>query len=154
MMLRGMIFAGGLFASHAAWGADVTVQCWNPNGGAGNQTQPCQWSNGAPVVALLSGGASATNTGATTLIAAQGAGIKEYISSLQCGRTDAGTTAMRVTLNDNASTNIVIPNSGGGGMISTVFQIPLIVAANTALTFTPSASVTTVWCNAQGYQGQ
>jgi hypothetical protein len=132
----------------------ATVYCFNPSGGSGSQWQPCQYSNAAPVANLVSGAGNTTGTGATTIIAAQAAGIKMYISSLQCFRTDAGTTAIFATLNDGASTIIGIPNGGGGGGNNIVFQIPLVVAAATALTFTASGGVTTLYCNAQGYQGK
>jgi hypothetical protein len=141
------------FLAAPAYAADVTVNCFNPSGGA-NSAQPCQYSNAAPVATLVSGSGSGTNTSAHTIIGAQGANIKMYISSVQCFRTDAGTTADFVTLNDNAATVIGIPNGGGGGGNNIVFQIPIIVAANTAFTFTANAGVSTIYCDAQGYQGQ
>lgn len=102
---------------------------------------------------FVSGKASSTGTGATTVIAAQGASVKLYITSLQVGRNDAGTTAIFITLNDSASTVLVVPNMGGGGGNNITLPIPLVVAANTAFTFTSSASTTTIYCNAQGYKG-
>jgi hypothetical protein len=102
---------------------------------------------------LISGAASATNGGATMIIAAVSpAALGMRITEIQCGRVDAGTTASHVTFNDSASTILVLPNSGGGGTVSANFAAsPLIVAANTAFTFTSSASITTVYCNAQGF---
>lgn len=142
-----------LALSSPAFAADVTVNCFNPAGGANSQ-QPCQYSNAAPVSTLVSGSGSGTDTAAHQIIAAQGSGILMYISSAQCFRTDGGTTATTVTLSDNATTVIGLPNSGGGGGNNMVFQIPLIVAANTALTFTSSNNITTTYCNAQGYKGK
>jgi hypothetical protein len=97
-----------------------------------------------------SGSASATGTAATTIIAAPTAG-KLYVGGVQCGRTDSGTSASYVTLNDSASTILVLTNNGGGGGNNQAYSPPLIVAAMTALTFTSSASLTTVYCNAQAY---
>jgi hypothetical protein len=100
---------------------------------------------------FVSGAASATDTAAHTIIAAPGAGIKIYVTGVQCSRDDAGTAAMRVTLNDGASTPVLLPNNGGGGGNNPVFPTPLIVPAATALQFTPSTSTSTVRCSAQGY---
>lgn len=101
----------------------------------------------------VSGAASATGTGATTIIAAGGSGVKLYITSVQCYRSDAGTTAAYVTLDDGASTIVVLPNGGGGGGATLTLPIPLVVAANTAFTFTASTSLTTVYCSGQGFKG-
>jgi hypothetical protein len=51
----------------------------------------------------LQGAASATGTSATTIIAAQGSGIKIYVTDLQCYRSDGGTSAVTITLNDGSS---------------------------------------------------
>jgi hypothetical protein len=56
-------------------------------------------------------------------------------------------------LNDDGGTVIGLPNSGGGGGSNVVFASPLTVPAATALTFTASSGVTTVYCNAQGFSG-
>lgn len=78
--------------------------------------------------------------------------VKNYIVAAQCFRSDTGTSPMYVTLNDSASTVIGLPNGGAGN--NPVYSIPLVTAANTQLTFTESANTSTVYCNAQGYQGQ
>ncbi len=102
---------------------------------------------------MVRGSASATGTAATTLIAAGAAGVKTYVTDVGCGRTDAGSTAIYVTFSDAASTVFVIPNSGGGGVNNRTLNVPLATAAATAFTFTSSASTSTVYCNAQGFQG-
>lgn len=102
---------------------------------------------------MVRGSASATGTGATTLIAAGGANIKTYVTDVECGRSDAGTAAIIVTLSDSASTILVLPNSGGGGGNNKTFNTPLVTAANTALTFTSGTGTTTVYCSAQGFSG-
>ena len=114
---------------------------------AANQTSGSNYGNQANFV---SGKGSATGTGATTIITAPGSN-KLYITGAQCFRTDAGTTAAYVTFNDGASTVMGLANSGGGGGNNMVFSTPLVVAATTAFTFTASGSLTTVYCNAQGY---
>jgi hypothetical protein len=99
---------------------------------------------------LVSGSGSGTDTAAHTIIAAptSASARRIYVTSAQCFRTDAGTTAIRVTLNDDGGTVIGLPNSGGGGGSN-----PLTVPAATALTFTASSGVTSVYCNAQGFTG-
>jgi hypothetical protein len=102
---------------------------------------------------FVSGSGNATGTGATTIIAAPSiTGYRLYVRSVQCGRTDAGTTASRVTLNDDGSTVLVLPNTGGGGSSNVVFPMPLTVPRTTALTFTSSASISTVYCSAQAFE--
>jgi hypothetical protein len=102
---------------------------------------------------MVRGSASATGTGATTIIAAQGSNVKTYITGVQCGRSDAGTSAITITLNDTATSVLVLPNTGGGGGNNVAFNVPLVTAANTAFTFTASGSTTTVYCSAQGFKG-
>jgi hypothetical protein len=102
---------------------------------------------------LVSGSASATGTSQTTVIAAPSGTRVNYITAVQCGRTDAGTSAVYVTLNDNASTVMVIPNTGGGGGNNMTFPSPLMVPAATALKFTASANTSTIYCAAQGFTG-
>lgn len=141
-----------LLAAPTAYAADVNINCYNPPTGTANTTQPCQISNAAAVAAQVRGSGNSTGTGATTIIAAQGAGVTMRISSIQCGRTDGGTTGDFVTLNDSASTVVVVPNTGGGGGNNIIFSIPLLVAANTAFTFAANSGVTTMYCNAQGFK--
>jgi hypothetical protein len=106
-----------------------------------------------PTSNLVSGSANSTDTAAHTIITAPTATRRIYVTSGQCGRTDAGTTAIKVTLNDIAGTVLVLPNSGGGGGNNAPFPAPLTVPAATALTFTSSASTSTVYCSAQGFTG-
>jgi hypothetical protein len=100
---------------------------------------------------LVSGAGSSTGTAATQIIAAPSATRRIYITVIECGRNDAGTSAIRATLNDNAGTVVVLPNSGGGGGNNMPFPSPLTLPTATALTFTNSASTSTVYCNAQSF---
>lgn len=94
----------------------------------------------------VSGSANTTGATAVQIIAAPGSG-SIWITGVSCFRTDAGTTTAFVTLNDTASTVVVLPAGGGS---NPVIGTPLKVAATTHLTFTVSTSLTTVYCNAQG----
>jgi hypothetical protein len=123
----------------------VAAVLWLPVCPAGAQQQ--RTSN------LVSGSASAMGTGATTIIAAPSGPRRLYISSVACGRTDAGTSAISVTFNDDVSTVMVLMNTGGGTSTNMVFPFPLTVPAATAFKFTASGSVSAVFCSAAGFTG-
>jgi hypothetical protein len=108
----------------------------------------------APERNYVSGSGSGTDTNPHNIIAAPSiAGYRYYITGVQCGRTDAGTAASRVTFNDDGATVVVLPNAGNGGGSNVVFPVPLTVPRTTAFTMTSSASISTVYCSAQGYTG-
>ena len=97
--------------------------------------------------------ASTVGSTAVTLIAAISS-AKIYVTDIECGRIDAGTTAAFLTLNDSATTFFPLVNNGGGGGFMKSFQIPLVMAAaNATLTFTVSANISTVSCSVQGFTG-
>lgn len=102
---------------------------------------------------MLRGSITGTDTAAHTIIAAQGASVKTYITDIECGRNDTGTSPITITFSDSAATVIILPNSGGGGGNNKAFNVPLVTAANTAFTFTSGSSITTVFCSAQGFKG-
>jgi hypothetical protein len=109
---------------------------------------------GPGYAASVTGAANTTSTAADAIITFGGGwntAYHIYVSGLQCGRTDAGTSAIKVTLNDSASTVLVLPNSGGGSWVTASFPHPLQVAADTNLTMTISTNTTTVYCSAQGF---
>jgi hypothetical protein len=109
---------------------------------------------GPGYAASVTGAANTTSMTAAAIInfgAGWNTAYHIYVTGLQCGRTDAGTSAIRVTLNDTASTVLVLPNSGGGGYVTANFPHPHQVAADTNLTMTISTNTTTVYCSAQGF---
>lgn len=106
----------------------------------------------APSDLRVSGTATSTDTGAHTIIAAGAGSLKNYITGVQCGRTDAGTSPILITFSDAQSTKMVIPDAGNGGGNNMDFASPIVTAAATAFTFTSGTGVTTAYCNAQGYQ--
>ena len=85
------------------------------------------------------------NTSQTTIIAAPTYG-KLYVTALQC--FNSGAASSTITLNDGSSW--VGYNPTGTGVVVT-FMTPLVVAATTALKFTPGSSSTNQFCAAQGY---
>lgn len=108
----------------------------------------------APRNLFIHGAANTTGATATTLNAAAGAGVKNYVTDLTCTRSDAGTTSITVTFSDSATTVVDIPDNGGGGGWSHAFNVPLATAANTAFTFTVGGGgVTTMHCSDSGYTG-
>lgn len=94
------------------------------------------------------GTGSGTDNAAHTIIASAGGSLKNYITSMQCSNTSSTTTT--ITTNDSASSVFIVPAVGGTNL---VFPVPLVTAAATAFTFTATAGVTTMTCNAQGYTG-
>lgn len=96
------------------------------------------------------GTTTSTDTSAHTIIASAGGSLKNYITGLQCGRTDAGATAIVLTLSDAASTVVILPS---GGATNIMFPVPLATAAATAFQVTSGTSVSTLYCSAQGYTG-
>jgi hypothetical protein len=101
---------------------------------------------------MLRGNVTVANTtaGNVTGMAAQGAGQKIYITGAQALRTDAGATLAYVTLNDSNSSNIPLPPLSGSVIR---YDVPLVVAANTTVTVTLNANITSALINLQGYFG-
>jgi hypothetical protein len=98
---------------------------------------------------LVRGGTSETGTSAGTILAASGsASLKEYLTDIECSNTSATTTT--VTLNDTSSLVLIVPAGLG---YSHTFNVPLVAAANTAMTFTATAGETTIYCYGQGFNG-
>lgn len=106
----------------------------------------------APSSLRVNGTATSTDTSAHSIIAAGATGIKNYITGVQCGRTDTGTSPIVITFSDANSTKMIIPAAGNGGANNMDFLSPIATATATAFTFTSGTGVTTAYCNAQGYQ--
>lgn len=97
---------------------------------------------------MVRGTATTGNTSVLTVIAAQGAGNRTYITGLQLGNT--GNNTVTVTMSDSASSVFIVPNGGGSNI---VFNTPLVTAGNTAFTATASGNTTSLIVSAQGYLG-
>jgi len=112
----------------------------------------------APSGLRLSGTASTTGGSAVTVLQLSAVTYKIYLTGIQCFRTDAGTSMAYITINDTASSVFPLPPiTAGGGFIVGNLRSPLVVTAavssKTTAQFTVSTSLTTVYCNMQGYQG-
>lgn len=106
----------------------------------------------APPALQWRGSMNATGTTGVNVSNSSNSTLKTYVTGIQCGRTDAGTAAITVTLNDTGSTPIVLPNNSGGGGNNVTFPTPLVLSAvNTSLQITSDTAITTLKCSAQGY---
>jgi len=108
-----------------------------------------------PGYAASVAGATSTTTTTAASIISFGAGwntaYQLHINAIQCGRNDAGTSAVKITFNDYAGTVMVQPNSGHGGSAYADFPSLLQLPPDSNLTMTVSAATTTVFCSAQGF---
>lgn len=94
-----------------------------------------------------------TDGSSTSLIAAQGAGIKIYVTDVTICNTSA--TAVTVDLRDGAAGSVkwIFPVPAGGGVTHS-FKKPLPFTANTAVCADPSASATTITVSANGFKSK
>lgn len=106
-----------------------------------------------PAGASNENGGSTASTSPITVLNASGApSLREWLVMVHCTRSDAGTSAITVAISDGTKTRTyAVPNTGGGGGFFAPFPAPIPFAANTAVTATPSAAVSTLYCDAQGY---
>jgi hypothetical protein len=101
---------------------------------------------------LVDGNASNTDGTNTQVIAAAGAGIKQYLTSVILTNTSANN--IYVEMKSGTTVKATIPLPANGGAIVT-FQTPLKPnAANEAWNFDPSAATTTVYCTAAGFKSK
>lgn len=96
----------------------------------------------------LSGTASATDTSNTQVIAAQGAGIRIYVTTLIV--YNASATDTYVNIKDGTTTKLVVPAPKNSGAVVPL-PVPLRLTGNTALNFACGASVTTMHVSGVGY---
>lgn len=123
-----------------------------------SSSQIRQTTAGQTLVALYSGkefntqgAVSASVTTVVSIIASVASG-KNYITGIQCARTDAGTTAIVLTWSSSTIPPMVLPNNGGGGGNNFQFLTPVTTGA-LGLSYTSSAGVAQIVCGAQGYTG-
>lgn len=90
-----------------------------------------------------------STTGAADLIAAPGAGLRLYITSISASNTSG--TAVRVDFLDNATVVASFFLAASGGGVSHTMPVPIRCAANVAFRVDLGAAVTDVRFSAQGY---
>lgn len=98
----------------------------------------------------LTGTASATGTGDTAVIAAQGAGVTINVTSLIV--YNSSTTNTYVTIKDGTTARLIVPAPAQGGASMTL-PFPLRITANTALNFASATGVSTMYVSAVGFAG-
>jgi hypothetical protein len=103
-------------------------------------------------VNLIKGSATATTTASTSLIAAAGSGLKNYINTISIANT--GTATALITLQDGSGGTVLwytIAPPGGGSNIT--LPVPIATSANTALFFAAGTASTTIYVSAAGFTG-
>jgi hypothetical protein len=100
---------------------------------------------------MVRGVASVTSTTSTSLLAAAGSGVKNYVSAVQAA--NKGATAVLVTLQDGSGGTalgyLYVP---AGSTVTVEYPVPLATSANTALYFAADGATTTLYMSAQGYK--
>lgn len=108
----------------------------------------------APLADNVSGVASITDGSSTSVIAAQGSGVKTYITDVTISNTSA--TAVTVDLRDGAAGSVKwtfpVPANTAGVVHS--FRRPLAFSANTAVCADPSASASTITVSLNGFKSK
>jgi hypothetical protein len=99
---------------------------------------------------FVQGTASATDTSDTSVIAAQGAGVRIYVTTLVIANTSA--TDTDVAIKDGTTEIMRVPAPANGGATLNL-AVPLALTANAALQFASSDSVSTMYVTAVGYKG-
>lgn len=101
---------------------------------------------------FVKGSASATGTADTSVIAAAGVGVKNYITSIHVANT--GTSTSLITLKDGSAGSTLLttvaPALGGSNI---TLPIPIATSSNTALYFACGTASTTIYITAVGYTG-
>lgn len=106
----------------------------------------------APEEARIEGYNSVVSTSVTTLVAAAGAGLKNYITDIVLANTGAITTL--VTFRSGGGTSVlgygIAPAGGGSNMIG--FATPLRTLANETFDFQATASSSILFAKVSGYK--
>jgi hypothetical protein len=103
--------------------------------------------------AIVSGAAILSGTNTSSLIAAQGAGIRTFITQVHCVNSSASTvTVGRVLDGTTVLAYVPCPATSAVGSVTT-FSPPLVGTANTALGMAVTVSATTAYATAMGYIG-
>lgn len=94
-----------------------------------------------------------TDTTSTSLVAAQGAGIRFYMTSLQVTNSDATTsTVVKITDGSGGTLKHRLYALAGGGGYTVTFPTPIRFSANTAVHIVCETTGATIQASAQGYK--
>lgn len=101
---------------------------------------------------FISGVTSAiTGTSNTAVIAAQGAGVRIYVTHINVLNTSA--TATLVNIKDGTTTIYTVSAPATSGQVSLTLPVPLRLTANTALNVNCATTSANVIVSASGYKG-
>jgi hypothetical protein len=98
----------------------------------------------------VSGVASTSGTGDTSVIAAQGVGVRLYVTSISIANSSANNPVVEIKSGTTVIWRTIAPASGGSNII---FDPPLRLAANEALNMASLTGSSTVYFSANGYRG-
>lgn len=103
---------------------------------------------------LVSGVAAITDGSSTSVIAAAGAGVKNYITSIVIANTSA--TAVTVDIRDGAAGTVkaTVPVPANTSGVVCNLPVPLAFSANTAVCADPSAAASTVTVTLIGFKSK
>lgn len=109
---------------------------------------------GIPLEDIVSGVASITDGSSTSVIAAQGSGVKVYLTDVTIANTSA--TAVTVDIRDGAAGSVkwTFPAPANTSGVTHRFGSPLPFSANTAVCADPSASASTVTVSLGGFKSK
>ena len=100
----------------------------------------------------IEGVASVVHTSVTTLVAAAGAGLRNYITDIAL--SNGGSVATTVTFRSNGGTsilgNFIVPSGGGNNVIS--LAVPIRTLANETFDFQASTAVSVLYANVFGFK--
>lgn len=108
----------------------------------------------APLGDNTSGVAAITDGSSTSVIAAQGSGVKTYITDVTIANTSA--TAVTVDLRDGAAGSVkwTFPVPANTAGVAFSFRRPLAFSADTAVCADPSAAASTVTVSLNGFKSK
>lgn len=101
---------------------------------------------------MVRGNATVTTTSDTSLIAAGGVGIKNYVTAVQVANSSSTNCVITIKDGSGGSTLGYIAAPANGGAI-VYYDIPLVSSSNTAIFFASNNAATTIFVSAQGYRG-
>lgn len=105
----------------------------------------------SPEESRVEGYASLVSTSVTTLVAAAGTGLRNYITDIMIANSGATTTI--ITFRDGAGSVLgytIAPTAGGSNMIG--FATPMRTGANATFDFQPTSASSILYATVKGFQ--
>lgn len=147
-LAAGSALATTAFMVGAQYNADLPAMTDGQQGSMQLDADGAVLSRSVPLAMYVNGNASNTDGASTACIAAQGAGVKTYLTDISLANTSE--SAITVAIKDGTTVVWTFAVPAGGGF-SMSFSSPLAGTANSAWNFDPSAAATTVYCSMSGF---